>query len=174
MLFRSIEWYRDADTIRTKYFEKNSWLWCERVATRQPDGRLKEAYRYYHENKQLRAVGDTLGDQAIGSWTHYFDNGNKDCAGGFLDNEYHGHWTHWYRNGQKFCEQNWVNGVSDGELTIWAEDGTVIAQGTLKEGKCWDGTFRIPNAESPADQDSDAPTPESFRIERYSDGEIVR
>ena len=59
----------------------------------------------------------------------------------FNEGDLEGRYVLYYKNGQKFREGRIEKKHFIGVFKTWRDDGSLLASGTLKEGKFWQGTF---------------------------------
>lgn len=91
-----------------------------------PDGKLKERYSFYLDDKQ-HEVRDGLDEE-------FFNNGNKKGEIAWRDGKENGPVIYYYADGRKSYEANYKEGKKNGYATVWYQNGQKQWQTVFREG----------------------------------------
>lgn len=92
-------------------------------------------WKEYHENGQLKSIGQYESDKKTGEWRKYRDDGQLHVIGEFENGEENGEWKYYYKNGQLFSIGKYKHGEETGEWKEYYENGHFSSIGNYKKGK---------------------------------------
>jgi antitoxin component YwqK of YwqJK toxin-antitoxin module len=94
------------------------------------DGKEVDGQRYFYNNGNIEAVGNTNGAVKTGKWYVYNKTGYITSVGNYLNDEPDGIWTNYYTNGKKRSEVTWSNAKRNGPYSLYHENGLLKEKGT--------------------------------------------
>ena len=82
---------------------------------------------WYYESSNLSAIGNKIGEKAVGPWLYYHENGSKSAEGLFAEQGHkQGWWKYYHDNGELSSEQfHDEAGLVQGEIKRYSADGTL-------------------------------------------------
>ena len=89
----------------------------------------------WHENGQVREVGEYSMGAEVGDWSWFDDNGQRIAVGTFVDGQREGAWTFWYSGGTKQMDARYEGGQGAGNWVLYYEDGSPWAEGSYVDGE---------------------------------------
>lgn len=114
-------------------------------------GRQAGPWVFYFPGGKLMSKGSMAIDRRHGEWEDYYENGQLQSKGKFVEGVQTGFFTEWYEDGKKSKESEYADGAEkilnawemsgrqfivdgNGEVKSYDEQGTLIADGQLKNG----------------------------------------
>jgi hypothetical protein len=89
----------------------------------------------WHDNGQVREVGEYSMGAEVGDWSWFEDNGQRVAVGTFVEGQREGAWTFWYSNGVKQMDARYEGGEGSGNWLLYYEDGSPWAEGSYVDGE---------------------------------------
>ncbi|MEM9895726.1 MAG: energy transducer TonB [Bacteroidota bacterium] len=129
-------------------------------------GNLNGVYQLYHQNGELKQIGNFSHGTRTGKWRNYYDNGNTQSELEYLDNFFYkvieyfspngdtltldgnGRYEELYPDGTLYLKGSIKDGLKDSFWLIYGEDGTLLhkenySKGTFESGITFLGNKKI-------------------------------
>ena len=100
------------------------------------NGVISGEYQSFHENGQLKAVGQYSGGAMNGTWHFYYATGQLKETVYFVNNEENGFFMEYHENGQIAAEGTYKNNLEEGLLKTYDINGQCIKQMMCQAGVC--------------------------------------
>jgi len=110
--------------VDTNGFKKGKWL------------------EFYEGTRTLKAKGDYILSQKVGSWSYFYKNGLIEQKGTFINGRISGNWEWFYANGALKKYEEYINGLHDGLFYELNENADTLIVGNYISGMK-DGFWKI-------------------------------
>ena len=87
------------------------------------NGKRTGKWKYYYQNRQLKALGKYKQGKKEGKWKYYHDYGFLQNAGKYKNGEKTGKWKSYHENGQLRTISEYRNNTLNGKYRYYNEDG---------------------------------------------------
>ena len=92
-------------------------------------------FKWYHDNEELKEIGNYINGKAEGEWKEYHKNGALKKIGNYKNGKKEGEEKRYHENGDLFSIENYVNGKEEGEWKYYHENGKLRSIGNWKNGE---------------------------------------
>ena len=96
-------------------------------------GEDKTYNKIYHDNGQIRGLGEIRNDQLEGTWHLYDESGALSIIGNFMDGNAHGEWNYYNEEGLASKMLTFKNNQVHGPYEIYHENGALKESGNYNE-----------------------------------------